>query len=236
MKLSIALTVAAIVSSPLPGQGETAAGAAPSDTALARAIAIGVKYRTRESYIDKQAKDTKVQFASAMALDGISKYATLFGDFDVVASAAANAAHDMKSFTLADARRVPLSGLVYANVQLTARGYGPVARLENDWRPAGIHLVLVIDDSVIQPVSKEAALISEKAGAPTVVAAGVPVGDYSLLTGTVLQYRSGHLEQEFAFRLPTPIRSKKAKIILIRPDGKRYEDSVDLDRLRDWPR
>jgi hypothetical protein len=77
-------------------------------------------------------KQNKVQLASAWAVDGISKYATFFTDFEVVAADAAAAKQEMRSFSEADAAKLPLSGLVYAHVEVHGRGDIPTQRSRHD--------------------------------------------------------------------------------------------------------
>src|SRR5258708_39709218 len=53
---------------------------------IAQAIAYGAQFKTRDKFLDKGLKGVRVKLASAMAMDGISKYATFFNDWNFIAA------------------------------------------------------------------------------------------------------------------------------------------------------
>ncbi|MCU1250089.1 MAG: hypothetical protein JWQ49_3118 [Edaphobacter sp.] len=197
------------------------------------AIAKGKQYRTRDRYLDGGIKAQKIRLAGAFAGDGISKYLIFFTDYDIVAAAAADAAHQMREFSDVDAKNLPLSGLTLVNVQLHARGDFPVRRLQQHFIGQNLHLVLQIGNTVIQPVARSDVRDSGvmPADGPLVVRYWTN-GNTSLITTDRLGFSAERIEVEFAFQIPPEIAAAKAKAILIDGEGKHYVDEVDLAKIR----
>jgi len=83
------------------------------------AIREGSKYKTIDKFLDKGLKGRRVRLASAMAVDGISKYVTFFNDWQAVAAEAAAAHQRMREL---NAEEVQSTGLLHAYVEVHARG------------------------------------------------------------------------------------------------------------------
>jgi hypothetical protein len=202
-------------------------------TDYAKAIAYGQSFKSRLQYLDKGLKDQKVQLASAWAKDGMSKYVTFFTDYEAVAAAAAQAKQEMREFTTEDAKKLPLSGLVFAHVEVHARGMIPVGKLSKRYVQNAAHLVLEVDGKVIQPLSKELKKVSDA----SVI---IPVGFYtywqandniSILTGGPLGVEGAKAEMEFVFAMDPSIKTKKGKVILIDADGNKHQEDVDFGKI-----
>jgi hypothetical protein len=205
---------------------------APPTVDYSRAIAFGKRFPSRVKFLEDGTKTNKVQLASAMAMDGISKYVTLFTDFDAVAAAAAQARQEMRDFTEADAAALHLSALVYANVAVHGRGAIPVKKVEKRFIQNPAHLVLQIDGAVVQPVSK-----GLKSAERSVTDLGVTsvsatrIGGVSLLTANRLGWEDNRAELEFAFELTPEQMKKRATIILIDGEGNRNQKDIDLSAV-----
>jgi hypothetical protein len=197
-----------------------------------KAIAYGQSFKSRLQYLDKGLKDKKVQLASAWAKDGMSKYVTFFTDYEAVAAAAAQAKQEMREFTAEDAKKLPLTGLIFAHVEVLARGMLPTKKLSKRYVQNAAHLVLEVDGKVIQPLRKELTKVSD-------ASVMIPVGFYtywqsnsfSLLTGGPLGVEGAKAEMEFAYSVDPSIRTKKGKVILIDAEGNKHQENVDFGKL-----
>lgn len=202
------------------------------ETDYSKAIAYGQSFKSRKQYLEKGLKDQKIQLASSFAKDGMSKYVTFFTDYEAVAAAAAQASQEMREFTADDAKKLPLSGLIFAYVEIQARGSIPTAKLPKRYVLNSAHLVLEVDGKVIQPLRKEVTKVTDT----SVV---VPVGFYSywqsnslsILTGGPLGIDGAKAELEFVFAADPSIKTKKGKVILIDADGNRHQQQVDFGRI-----
>ena len=63
---------------------------------VAAAIAYGSHYKTKDKFLEKGLRGVRVKLASAMALDGISKFATFFNDWNYIAAEAAGANQQLR--------------------------------------------------------------------------------------------------------------------------------------------
>jgi hypothetical protein len=197
-----------------------------------KAIAYGQSFKSRLQYLDKGLKDKKVQLASAWAKDGMSKYVTFFTDYEAVAAAAAQAKQEMREFTAEDAKKLPLTGLIFAHVEVLARGMLPTKKLSKRYVQNAAHLVLEVDGKVIQPLRKELTKVSD-------ASVMIPVGFYtywqsnsfSHLTGGPLGVEGAKAEMEFAYSVDPSIRTKKGKVILIDAEGNKHQENVDFGKL-----
>lgn len=220
--LRAAVTLIALLFSNLSGQ----------EADYAKAIATGMSFKSRLKYLEAGTKDQRIQLASAWAKDGMSKYVTLFTDFEAIASAAAQANQEMRPFSVEDAKKMPLTGLVFAHVEVHARGSIPVKKLAKRYVQNAAHLVLEVDGKVIQPVKKELTRAVD-------ASVQLPVGFYtfwqstnvSLLTGGTLGIDGAKAEMEFAYSIDPAMRSKKGKVILIDADGNKHFEDVDFSKV-----
>jgi hypothetical protein len=204
----------------------------PHATDYSQAIAYGKRFKSRAKFLDDGIKPNKIQLASSMAIDGISKYVTLFTDFEAVAAAAAAANQEMRDFTEADAAKLPLSRLVYANVAVHGRGAIPVAKVEKRFIHNAPHLVLQIDGVIVQPLTKEAKAPERRETDLGVTSVSVTqLGSVSLLTANRLGWIENRVELEFAFRLSPEQLKKHATVILIDGEGNRTQKEVDLSKI-----
>src|ERR1039458_2327568 len=122
------------------------------------AIREGSKYKTADRVLDclndkyvscdRNLKGKRVKLASAMAADGISKYATFYNDWQAVVAQSAAANQQMRELKPAD---VESKGLLHVFVEMQARG-GTVEELVRYNERS--HLVLKIGDRVVQPADK----------------------------------------------------------------------------------
>ena len=200
---------------------------------ISQAIEYGIKYKTRSHYLKKGLKHKKLQFASAFAMDGISKYVTFFTDFDVVAAAAADANHKLRKLTEEEIKELPLTGVLYANVQVHGRGYLPVKKLKRRYTRGDAHLVLKIDGKIIQPLSSQ---ITDERDAsiyiPVTLFTWWNTKNMSLLTATPLGFVGKRVELEFAFSLNPEQMAKRATVILIDGDGHHHKKQIDLSKIQ----
>ena len=202
------------------------------ETDYSKAIAYGQSFKSRLQYLDKGLKDQKVQLASPWAKDGMSKYVTFFTDYEAVVAAAAQAKQEMRDFTTEDAKKLPLTGLVFAHVEVHARGMIPTRKLSKRYVQNSAHLVLEVDGKVIQPLRKELTKVSDA----SVI---VPVGFYtfwqsnnfSILTGGPLGVEGAKAEMEFAYSVDPSVKAKKGRVILIDAEGNKHQENVDFVKI-----
>jgi len=201
-------------------------------TDYAKAIAYGTSFKSRLQYLNKGLKDQRVQLASAWAKDGMSKYVTFFTDYEDDPPSAPKAHKQMPDYTTEDAKKLPLTGLIFAHVEVHARGMLPTRKLSKRYVQNAAHLVLEVDGKVIQPISKELTRVSDA----SVI---VPVGFYtywqsnnfSILTGGPLGVEGAKAEMEFAYSVDPSIKAKKGKVILIDAEGNKHQDDVDFSKV-----
>jgi hypothetical protein len=201
------------------------------ETDYTKAIAYGQSFKSRVQFLEKGLKAQKIQLASAMAADGMSKYVTFFTDYDAIAAAAAQAKQEMREFTIEDAKKLPLSGLVFAHVEVHARGAIPVSKLSKRYVQNAAHLVLEVDGSVIQPLTKELTRVSNAAILPVGFDTFWESHNVSILTGAPLGVDNAKAEMEFAYSLDPSIKAKKGKVILIDAEGNKHQEAVDFSKI-----
>jgi len=85
---------------------------------IQEAVRYGEKFKSKEDYLQHGMKGTRVKLASAMALDGISKYATFYSDWDAVAAYAADAKREMHPVKTDE---IVSTGLLHVFVEIQAR-------------------------------------------------------------------------------------------------------------------
>jgi hypothetical protein len=175
------------------------------------AIAQGSGYKTADKFFEKGLRGKRVKLASAMAMDGIGKYATFFNDWQAVAIEAAGASQQMRDLKPDE---IQSSGLLHAWVEVHARGAIPVGKLDRRYREGRAHLVLKIGDRVVQPVEKD--MISKSGQSVGMVLLGAP---------------SGKITLDFAFDVSPEDLRDAVLVILIDGDGNRHEAKADLSGL-----
>jgi len=211
-------------------------GLAGADRALtldfSKAIEYGSGFKSRSRFLEKGLKNNKLQLASAWAMDGISKYVTFFTDFEAVASAAAQARQEMRVLTAVDAEKLPLTGLVYAHVEVHGRGMIPTRKVERRYVRDSAHLVIQFGEDIVQPLSKE--LTGERDASvelPIALFTWWDVGNTSILTGGPLGFSGKKAELEFVFDLSPDELNSRGKVILIDGDGNRHQKDIDFAKV-----
>lgn len=198
---------AILLMSTLVGTSAWCAGPTLTPDQIQAAIQEGSKFKTADQFFEKGLKGKRVQLASAMAVDGISKYATFFNDWQGIAAEAAAANQQMRELKVDG---VHSSGLLHALVEVHARGIIPTGKMERRYSGERAHLVLKIGERVIQPTEKKMLSKSEQFAS---IFAGAPAGRITL---------------DFAFDvLPDDLRSP-VLVILIDGDGNKHQQKTDL--------
>jgi hypothetical protein len=197
-----------------------------------KAIEYGGQFKSRSQFLEHGMKANRVQLASAFAKDGISKYVTFFTDRDAVAAASAQARQELRPFSMADAEKLPLTGLVYAHVEVHGRGDIPIRKVAKRYVRNSAHLVVQFGSETIQPLSKE--LVSARDASvilPVALFSWWDAGNVSLLTGGELGFSGAKAELEFVFQLSPEQLQRKGTVILIDGDGNQHRDSVDFSGM-----
>jgi hypothetical protein len=200
-----------LVMSPLLGTSAWCAGPILTPQQIEAAIQEGSKYNTIDKFLEKGLKGKRVQLASAMATDGISKYATFFNDWQAVAAESAAAHQQMRELKADD---VQANGLLHAFVEVHARGAIPVSKMNRRYREQRAHLVLKIGEQVIQPVAKS--MIKQSDQSVGMILAGVAEGKITL---------------DFAFDVAPEDLQSPVEVILIDGDGNRHHQKADLNGI-----
>jgi hypothetical protein len=185
------------------------AGAAVlNEVQIGQAIAYGARFKTKDKFLEKGLKGVRVKLASSMAMDGISKYATFFDDWNLIAAESAAANQQMRTVKPADFEP---SGMLHAFVEVHARGALPASKMNRRYLDQRAHLVIKSGDTVIQPSSKQMLKKSDQSLGMAI--AGVP---------------SGKITLQFDFEVSPEDLARKVEIILIDGDGNRHQANADL--------
>jgi hypothetical protein len=185
-----------------------AAGPTLTTAQIQNAIQEGSKYKTVDKFLEKGLRGRRVKMASAMAVDGISKYATFYNDWQAVAAEAAAANQQMREMK---PEQIESSGMLHAFVEIHARGAIPTSKLNRRYREQRAHLVLRIGEKIIQPVEKN--MIRKSDQGVGMILAGVP---------------SGKITLDFAFDVLPQDLQAPIEVILIDGDGNRHQQKADL--------
>jgi hypothetical protein len=185
------------------------AGPTLSPSQIAAAIERGSGHKSIDKYLEKGLVGKRIKLAGAMSRDGISKYVTLYNDFQAVAAESAAAHQQMRDLKPDD---VQSSGLLHAFVEVQGGGIVGVARLDRGYQGGRAHLVLKIGDRVLQPLDKSMLKQANQAGA-------------TLMWGATMR----KITLQFSFDVtPEDLRSP-IEIVLIDGDGNRHTGHADLD-------
>ena len=187
---------------------QVAAGQSLTTNQIAAAISYGSHYKTKEKFLEKGLRGVRVKLASAMALDGISKFATFFNDWNGIAAEAAAANQQLKEVKPEDF--VP-EGLLHAFVEVHASGAIPASKLNRRYLEGRAHLVLRSGEKTIQPVEKSMLMRSDQS--PASIVLGLPTGKITL---------------EFAFKVSPADLAQGVEIILIDGDGNQHRAKANL--------
>jgi hypothetical protein len=206
---------------------------------VSQAVARGKLYSCRADFLKDGLKSKKIKIDGAMARDGVSKYVTFYDDRDVIAAAAAEANQKMRDLSPVDIASIPHSGLLFANVEIHARGLIPTKRMAQRYMDGNAHLVLEIGDGVIQPVKIGTYPTPPKTECYNTMYLWSVFGNYNFSVGGLVPIAipcgsvgPNKIAIEFAFALDEEQRrAKKAEVILLDGDGKRHSAEFDLATL-----
>jgi hypothetical protein len=175
---------------------------------VAAAIAYGAHYKTKDKFLEKGLRGVRVKLASAMAVDGISKFATFFNDWNYIAAEAAGANQQLREVKPEDFHP---EGLLHAFVEVHARGAIPASKLNRRYLQGRAHLVIRVDDRTIQPVTKS--MLKRSDQSPGSIVLGLPTGKITL---------------EFAFEVAATDIAQEVEVILIDGDGNQHKAKANL--------
>jgi hypothetical protein len=181
---------------------------------IVEAITYEEQFNSKDDYLAHGLKGQKIKLASAMAMDGISKYVTFYGDWDAIAAYAADAKREMRPVT---PEGIKSTGLLHAFVEVAARGALPVSKLNRRYFGNHAHLVLKTEDGkTIQPIEKEMLTQMDQTTGSTVVE--------SLLIG----YAAKKNTIEFSFNVSLQELNHVAEVILTDGDGHQHKAAAHL--------
>jgi hypothetical protein len=155
----------------------------------------------------------RVQLASAMAKDGISKYATFYNDWTAVAAESAAAHQQMRELK---PEEIQTTGLLHVFVEVHGRGAIPTGKMNRRYGPQRAHLVLNIGERIVQPVEKTTIMKSDQS--PGAYLAG---------------YNESKITLSFAFGVSPEDLQSPMTVILIDGDGNKHQQKADLSGILD---
>jgi hypothetical protein len=155
----------------------------------------------------------RVQLASAMAKDGISKYATFYNDWTAVAAESAAAHQQMRELK---PEEIQTTGLLHVFVELHGRGAFPTGKMNRRYGPQRAHLVLELGERIVQPVEKTTIMKSDQS--PAAYLAG---------------YNESKITLSFAFDMSPEDLQSWVTVILIDGDGNKHQQKADLNGILD---
>jgi len=206
---------------------------------IAEAVAYGKQFKSHQDFLKDGLKGKKFQIASAWAKDGISKYVTFYSDLDVISAAAATANQQMRALTEEDLMKIPRTDLLFANVELHARGALPVSKLNRRYTDGRARLVLKIRERLVQPLKDGFYPSPPKTECYNTLYLWSVFGTYNFAVGGIVPVAlscgpSGpsKFSLEFAFQLTPEQMRQKAEVFLIDGDGHRHKTQVDLSRFQ----
>jgi len=202
---------ALFVMSYLLGTSAQCAGPVLTPQQVQAAIQEGSTYKSVGKFLEKGLKGQRVKLASAMAMDGISKYATFFNDWQAVAAEAAAAHQQMRELKPDE---VQSKGLLHAFVEIHARGASGTGKLDRRYGNDRAHLVLKIGDRIVQPLAKN-----------MIYRSGQSVAMF------LLGSNSSKITLDFAFDVSPEDLKTPVEIILIDGDGNKHHQTADLSGI-----
>jgi hypothetical protein len=210
-----------------------------SETQIRYAVANGKRFNSRSDFLKEGLKQKKVKIEGRLGRDSTSKYITFYDDLDVISAAVAEANQKMRDLTAEELHPIPISGLLFARVEIHAGGLLPIGRVSRKFMDGNTHLVLKIGDAVVQPVQAGSYPTPPKTECYDTLYLWSVFGTYNFAVSGLIpipipcgQYLPSKIAIEFAFRLSQEQVRQKATAILIDGTGKRYPVKVDLAKLR----
>jgi hypothetical protein len=155
----------------------------------------------------------RVKLASAMAVDGISKYATFYNDWTAVAAESAAAHQQMRELK---PEEIQTTGLLHVFVEVHGRGAFPTGKMNRRYGPQRAHLVLKLGERIVQPVEKMMIMKSDQS--PAAYLAG---------------YNESKITLSFAFDVSPDDLQSAVTVILIDGDGNKHQQKADLKGILD---
>lgn len=213
------------------------AGDGPSvelpEAVLARAIAAGSEAGSPARYLERAGRELQCSIAGYMSMDGIEKKVLFLSDFDRIALAAASAKMELRTFGLIEAKQLPVTGTLLAEARLAARGAFPMERLQKKYSATGTHLVLIVGDSVVQPIDKSGTSTSA-AGRPSTLTLWqrYPVAGSNVYVGTPVGGQHLEFRQSFVFPVAAADLPDKFGIVLVNGAGEKKSGECRVPALR----
>jgi hypothetical protein len=166
-----------------------------------------------EHRCDRVPTGKRIRIESALAADGMSKYATFFNDFVAVLAQSAAANQQMRDLKPAE---VESKGLLHVLVEVHGRGAWGEGKLDKRYGPGRAHLVLEIRERIVQPAEKD-----------------MRYREGQSLGASIWGFKSGRIVLDFAFDVSPEDLKRPVEVILIDGDGKRHKHEADLAGVLD---
>jgi hypothetical protein len=189
---------------------------------ISQAASFGKNRKNSSKFLQEGLKSYKFQIDSTMSWDGTSKHVKFFTDWVNIASTAIVANRQLRELSAAEIEKIPRTGLLIAIVELHARGAIPVMKLEKRFTEGNTHLVLKIDEKIIQP--QEGFTLSDDLKKTW--------SELGWRTGSYIENEERKLTLQFAFDLDEQQLNSKATAILLDADGKQRKVNVELSKLK----
>ena len=128
-----------------------------SNDQIERAIALGKQYKNLDKLWDHEFQKTHTfKLSGVWNKTGTTKRVSFMTDYVLVAMASAEAAHEMREFSLSDARSLPCLGKLHAVVHIypLLGGISYLAQLDEIFGFNRTHMVLDQNGTIIQPEMK----------------------------------------------------------------------------------
>jgi hypothetical protein len=201
-------TLALFIMPVLIGTPGYAAGPVLTPPQVQAAIQEGSKYKTVDKFLEKGLKGKRVRLASAMAMDGISKYATFYNDWQAVAAESAAAHQQMRELKPEDFQS---SGLLHVFVEVLGRGRLGTSKVDRRYEGTRAHMVLKIDERILQPTEKNMIKHSDQFAG-------------WLISGVA----DKKITLNFDFDVSPADLERLVEVILIDGDGNKHQQKADL--------
>jgi hypothetical protein len=228
-----------IVTGLLGVRAEQSQSAFPQDE-LARGIAVGKQFPTRKQLMADLEKKNKIELSSLWSKDGIQKDVIFYKDYHVVAMRVAEATQQLREVSENDLSKIPFTGLLFARLELHARGNFPIRHLNERFTDGSTHMVLQIDGANVQPATGQFFPKPEK---QTCVGQYYSYSIFAIHNFAIgvggpenvfwdCTQRTDRFNLEFGFRLTPDQLRKQATIIVANSEGQRFVANVDLSAIQ----
>jgi hypothetical protein len=207
---------------------------------LVRGIAYGKQFTTRKQLIEVGLKKNKIELSSLWSKDGIQKDVVFYKDYHVVAVRVVEGTQQLRDVSENDLSKIPYTGLLFAHLELHARGDFPIRHLNQRFTDGSTHMVLQIDGVNVQPAKEgffpkpEKQTCSGQYYSYSIFAIhnfAIGVGGPENVAWDCTQ-RTDRFNLEFGFRLTPDQLRRPATIIVANSEGKRFVANVDLSAIQ----